>query len=202
MNGLCGGTDNVDDEAWMGQHRDVAAVNNVGARVHPFREEALQFRLNRAVMVRDDIPTRLRLPGDTGCVPAEEIESRGVMGRPNKFLLFLREVSREALDAFRPHPEAPVSWFDKFEDVGGRVRRLLALRCFAGIDVGRESGDVYESDDAIIGARGRNHASSIGVADEDGRAANPPERPIDRGHVTFGCVEPVLGGHYFVAVRL
>jgi len=76
------------------------------------------------------------------------------------------------------------------------------LRCFAGIDVGRESGDVHESDDAIIGARGSNHASSIGVADEDGRAANPPERPIDRGHVTFGRVEAVLGGDHFVSFRL
>ena len=104
MNGFRGGTDDVHNEAWMRQHRDVAAVNSVGAGVHPFRKEAFQFRLNRAVMVGDDIPARLRLPGDTGCVPAEEIESWGVMGRPNNFLLFLRQVSREARDAFRLHP--------------------------------------------------------------------------------------------------
>jgi hypothetical protein len=31
---------------------------------------------------------------------------------------------------------------------------------------------------------------------------NPPERPIHRGHVTFGCVEAVLGGDHFISFRL
>ena len=53
----------------MGQHRDVAAVNSVGAGVHPFRKEAFQFRLNRAVMVGDDVPARLRLPSDARRIP-------------------------------------------------------------------------------------------------------------------------------------
>ena len=108
MNGLCGGTDNVDDEAWMGQHRDVAAVDSVDACTHPLRKESFQFRLHRPVVVSHDVPARLRLPGDARRIPAEEIGSRGIVGRPDKLLLLLREVSREARDTFRPHPEAPL----------------------------------------------------------------------------------------------
>jgi hypothetical protein len=77
---------------------------------------------------------------------------------------------------------------------------LLTLRSFVG--VGGERGDVNESDDAVIGPRGRDHASAIGVADEDRWAADPPERLFYRGDVTFGCVETVLGGHHFVSIRL
>ena len=59
MNGLSGGTDNVDDEVRMGQHRDVTAVDGVGACIHPFRQEAFQFRLHRPVVVSHDVPARL-----------------------------------------------------------------------------------------------------------------------------------------------
>ena len=84
--------------------------------------------------------------------------------------------------------------------VGHRELLLLALRSFVG--VGGESGDVDKSDDPVIGPCGRNHASAIGVADEDGWAADPPERPFYRGDITFGCVEAVLGGNHFVSLRL
>ena len=112
----------------------------------------------------------------------------------------LRDVSRKTRDAFRLHPEASFSQFDVFEDIGGWVRFLLALRCFIG--VGSESGDVNESDNPVIGPRGRNHASAIRVADQDRWAADPPERPFYRGDITFGCVEAVLGGNHFVSLRL
>ena len=200
MNGLCGGTDNVHDEVWMGQHWDVTAVDGVDACIHPFRQEPFQFRLHGPIVVCHDVPARLRLPSDARRISAEEIESRGIVGRPDKLLLFLREVSRETRDAFRLHPEASFSYFDVFEDIGGWVRFLLALRCFIG--VGGESGDVDESDDPVIGPRGRNHASAIGVADKDSWAADPPERPFNGGDITFWCVEAVLGGHHFVALRL
>ena len=109
MNGLCGGTDNVHDEVWMGQHWDVTAVDGVGACIHPFRQEPFQFRLHRPVVVSHDVPARLRLPGDAWSVPAEEIRSRGIVGRPHKLLFFLREVSGKTGDAFRLHPEASFS---------------------------------------------------------------------------------------------
>ena len=109
MNGLSGGTDNVDDEVRMGQHRDVTAVDGVGACIHPFRQEPFQFRLQGPIVVCHDVPARLRLPGDTGCIPAEEIGSRGIVGRPDQLLLFLREVSRKTRDTFRLHPEASFS---------------------------------------------------------------------------------------------
>jgi hypothetical protein len=132
----------------MGQHRDVATVDSVGACTHPLRQESFQFRLHRPVVVRDDVPTRLRLPGDPRRIPAEEIGSRGIMGRPNNLLFFLREVSRKARDAFRTHPDAPVCNFDVLEHVGYGELRLLALRSF--VRVGGKCGDVDESNYAVI----------------------------------------------------
>src|ERR1700676_440224 len=96
----------------MGQHRDVAASDSLGACIHPLRQKTFQSRLHRSVVVSHDVPARLRLPGDTRRIPAEEIGSRGIVGRPEELLLFLREVSRETRDAFRTHPEAPLAWFD------------------------------------------------------------------------------------------
>src|SRR6202795_2392010 len=103
----------------MRQHRDMTAVDGVGACLHPFRQKPVQFRLHGPVVVCHDVPARLRLPSDARPIPAEEIKSRGIMGRPHKLLLFLREVSREARDALRLHPQAPIPRFDVFEDIGG-----------------------------------------------------------------------------------
>jgi hypothetical protein len=93
------------------------------------------------------------------------------MGRPDNLLPLLREVSREAQGAFRTHPDAPVGDFDVFEHVGDGELLLLALRSFVG--VGRKRGDVHEPGNAVIGSCGRNDASTVRVADEDGWAADP-----------------------------
>jgi hypothetical protein len=69
-------------------------------------------------------------------------------------LLLLREVSREAHDAFRTHPDAPVCDFDVLEHVGHGELLLLALRSFVGI--GSKRGDVDEPSDAVIGSCGRD----------------------------------------------
>ena len=50
---------------------------------------------------------------------------------------------------------------------------LLALRRL-GLVRG-ERGDVDEPGDAVVGSRGGDDASAVGVADEDGGAADPPE---------------------------
>ena len=105
-------------------------------------------------------------------IPAEEIGSRRIMGCPDNLLLLLRQVSREALDAFRTHPDAPVSDFDVLKNVGGGELLLLALRRFVGVR--GERGDVDKPDDPVIGSCSRDDSSTVGVADEDGWAADPP----------------------------
>jgi hypothetical protein len=55
------------------------------------------------------------------------------MRRSDKFLLFFRELSREAHDAPRTHPGAPVRNFDMLEHVGDREFLLLALPSFVGV---------------------------------------------------------------------
>src|SRR5260370_895420 len=117
----------------MRQHWDVAAINSVGGCFHSLREETFQFRLHRVVVVGHDIPAWPGLPGDAGSVPTEEVGCRGIVRRPDNLLLFLRKISREELDAFRLHPETPITRFDVPEYVGRGVRSLLALRCLAGV---------------------------------------------------------------------
>ena len=82
MNGFCDGTNNVNNRAWAGEHRDVAAVDGVSGCTHALREEASKIRVHGAVVVGDDIPTRLRLPGDARGIPAEKIGGWRIMSRP------------------------------------------------------------------------------------------------------------------------
>ena len=112
----------------------------------------------------------------------------------------LRKVSREAHDAFRTHPDAPVRDLNVFEDVGNGELLLLALRSFAG--VGGKGSDIDEPGDTVIGSCGRDDTSTVGVADQNGWAVDPPERPSYRGDIAFVRVEAILGGHYFVPLRL
>ena len=71
-----------------------------------------QIRVNGPIVVDDDEPTWFRLPGDARGVPAEEIASRRIVGRPNQPLLFFRKVAHEAHHTFRTHPDAAVGDFD------------------------------------------------------------------------------------------
>ena len=66
MNSFCGGTDNVDDQVEVGQHRDVAAINRVGGCTHALCQEALQIRFN----VRSLLATMYQLGFDFQAVPA------------------------------------------------------------------------------------------------------------------------------------
>jgi hypothetical protein len=50
------GPDHIDDHAGIGEHRDMAAVDGMGARLHALGE-ALQSRVNRTVVIRHDVRT-------------------------------------------------------------------------------------------------------------------------------------------------
>ena len=49
---------------------------------------------------------------------------------------------------------------------------LLALRSFVGVR--GKGGDVDKPSDAVISSCGCDDASAVGVADQDGRFADPP----------------------------
>ena len=55
------------------------------------------------------MPTTLRSRDFAVAIPAEELGSRGIVGRPDKLLLVLGEISREPRHAFGSHPEAPLN---------------------------------------------------------------------------------------------
>jgi hypothetical protein len=57
----------------------------------------------------------------------EQVRHRHRLGRPDKLLLRLRQVSGEARNTVRAQPDAPVRHFDVAEDVGGGELGLLAL---------------------------------------------------------------------------
>jgi hypothetical protein len=63
---------------------------------------------------------------------------------------------------------------------------LLALRRLPGVRGKR--GDVDQPGDAVIRSCGRDDASAVGVANKDGWAADPSQRPPYRGDVPFGCL--------------
>jgi hypothetical protein len=74
------------------------------------------------------------------------------VARPHDLLLLLGQVSCEASNAFREHPDAPVRDFDVGENVCDGELVLLALRRL--VSVRREGGDVDQPGNAVIGSRG------------------------------------------------
>src|SRR5439155_17885650 len=44
--------------------------------------------------------------------------------------------------------------------------------------------------------------SAVRVSDENGRAADPPQRAFYRGDIACKCVKAVLGGDHLVSIRL
>jgi hypothetical protein len=57
IHGIRSGTDHVEHEARLREHGDMAGVDLIGGRAHPLRHEALEVRLDRAVLVGHDVPT-------------------------------------------------------------------------------------------------------------------------------------------------
>ena len=130
----------------------------------------------------------------------EEVRVWHALGRPNKFLFLLWQISREACDATWLQPEATICDFDVAEDVCARKIILLALRRLVGIR--RERADVDQSGNALVGSRGCNDCSAIRMTNENGRATNPTERFADCCDIAFESVETVLGRDHFAPLRL
>src|SRR2546428_834425 len=65
FNGVCRGTDHVEHKSGVGKHGNVAAGDLMRGRAHTFRQEALQLRMDGAVVGGQDVPARLRPPGST-----------------------------------------------------------------------------------------------------------------------------------------
>ena len=86
------------------------------------------------------------------------------------------------------------------ENTCDRELVLLALRRLAF--VWGERSDADQSCYALIGSRGGNEGSALGVADEDGRATDSRECVPDYSDVAFGRVEAVLAGQHLIALRL
>jgi len=172
LNRVRGGTNHVDHEAGVREHGDVAAVDLVDRSAHPLRHEALQLGLDGVVV----LATMYQLGFDFQAVPSTFWLNRSAAGAAwvaqDDLLLRLGQVSREARDAFREHPDSPVGNVDVGEDVGDGELVLLALRRLAVVR--GECGDIDQSGNALNRSRGRDDRSTVRVADEYGRRADPP----------------------------
>ena len=86
------------------------------------------------------------------------------------------------------------------EHVCGGEPFLQALRRL--VFVGGECSDVDQPSDAIIGSRGCNDGSPVRVADQYGRAADPPQPAPDGGDIALERVQAVLDRYHLVPLRL
>ena len=108
----------------------------------------------------------------------------------------MEAVSREAPDAvgsIQTRPSAISVW----ENISVRGNRSCRL-CRRLAVVRGECGDVDQPGNTVIGSCGCDDGSAVRVADEDGRAADRPERAGYCGDIAFECVQAVLGGHHLV----
>src|SRR2546422_225863 len=108
LNGFCGSTDYIDHAFRLGEHWHVAALKLIGCRTHALRCEAFEFGMDGAVVFANNVPARLRSPGGAFNPMVEDVRGRREVRGPDDLLLLLRQVSGEALDAFRKHPGLPL----------------------------------------------------------------------------------------------
>src|SRR5439155_20061760 len=93
LNRGSGLANDLDDNVRLGEHGDVAAVGLDRGRVHAFRQKALKIRMHRLVLLSEDVPARLRLPGNlVELLLLEQVGSGWVVGRPDQLLLLLGKV--------------------------------------------------------------------------------------------------------------
>ena len=106
LNRGSGLANDLDDNVRLGEHGDVAAVGLDRRRVHALRQKTLKIGMHGLVLLSEDEPARLRLPGNlVELLLLEQVGSGWVEGRPDQLLLLLGKVSREMLDAFRLDPD-------------------------------------------------------------------------------------------------
>src|SRR5258705_1933214 len=86
------------------------------------------------------------------------------------------------------------------EDVGRR--KLLELAVDGLVSIWRDRRDIDQTDNTVIRPRGRDDGAAVGVADKDRGAADPTQRVFDCVNVGSMSIKAVLGGHYFVSLRL
>jgi hypothetical protein len=91
----------------------VAALKLIGCGTHAFGEEALQVRMDGAVLLGDDVPAWLRPPGGSSDFRIEQVGSWWEVGRSNELLFLLGQIACETLDAFRKQPDTSVGDFDR-----------------------------------------------------------------------------------------
>src|SRR6516162_6384602 len=101
LNGVCGVADHVQHSLWLGEHRDVTGAQLDGCGAHALCNETLQFGLDGAIFSGHDVPTRLRPPSDTVDLLVEQVGHRCGLGRPDKLLLRLGQITRETSDTAR-----------------------------------------------------------------------------------------------------
>src|SRR5258708_5568461 len=178
----------------------MAAVDFISGCIHALGEEALQVRMDGAIVLGDDVPAWLRLPGGSTDLRVEQVGLGDYLRRPNELLILLRKISAEILGALRTKPDTSIHHFNMVEHVGLREVELLRLRRF--IFVGSERADINQPGNAIVGTGSGDDASAIGVADEDNGAANPADRCFHQSDILCRCVEAVLRGDTLITLRL
>src|SRR5271155_5130367 len=122
-----GGADHVDHETGIGKHGDMAAGDLKGGRAHAFRNEAFEIGMDGTVLGGHDVPAGLRSPSGALDFLIEKVRGRRALRRPHEFLLLLGQVSREAHDAVRLQPDAPVRNFNVRKHISGGKLGLQAL---------------------------------------------------------------------------
>ena len=105
----------------------MAAGDLMGSGAHTLRKKPLQLGLDGAIVRGHDVRTGLRPPGNTVKLLCEQVRSRRKVSCSDDFLLLLRQVARERLDAVGKHPHSPINDFDMGEDICYRELLLLAL---------------------------------------------------------------------------
>jgi hypothetical protein len=184
----------------VGKHWDVAAGDLMRGGAHTLRHEALQLGLYSAVTRGHDVRTGLRPPGNTVNLLCEQVRGGREVSCPDDFLLLLRQVACEALDAVGEHPHSPIRDFDVGENVGDGEFRLLALRYL--VRVRGECGDVDQPGDPIISSRSRNDASAVRVPDKNCWAADAPSVRLTVATLPASVSEAVLRGNHLITFRL
>src|ERR1700687_3885590 len=92
---VCGGADYVEHEVGLGKHGDVTALELMGGRFHALRNKTFQLRMHSAVVRAHNVPARFRLPRRSFKLLVEQVRVWHALGRPNKFLFLLWQISRE-----------------------------------------------------------------------------------------------------------
>ena len=77
----------------------MAALKLIGCGPHALGCEAFEFGMDGAIVFGNNVPARLRSPGDALNPMVEDVRGRREVRGPDDLLLLFRQVSGEALDS-------------------------------------------------------------------------------------------------------